>query len=217
MKNKKTRYAQSRFQRNILLFSAFLLFCAFILLDKRFHSHSKNTTKAAVQRIYDVNDWNKYNEKVFTVVKVIDGDTIDINIPDANWSDTRIRLLGIDAPETKDPNKPVMYYGPEASKFVSDTVLKKNITVIMDANSKARDKYSRLLAYIKLENGKILNEELISRGFAYADTRFPHSYYKKYIKLEEKAIKEKKGLWKNVRIDQMPEWRQNRIIIPANN
>ena len=77
----------------------------------------------------------------------------------------------------------------------------------MDKLSKPRDKYGRLLCYIKLDDGRILNEELITQGFAYADTRFKHSYYAKYIELEETARKGKKGLWKEIKPEQMPKWK----------
>jgi micrococcal nuclease len=86
--------------------------------------------------------------------------------------------------------------------------LGKRITVVLNENAKPRVKYGRLLAYIKLADGRILNEELISNGFAYADTRFKHPDFEKYIELEETARKDKKGLWKNVTPDQMPHWRQ---------
>jgi micrococcal nuclease len=78
----------------------------------------------------------------------------------------------------------------------------------MNENTKPRDKYGRLLAYIKLADGKILNEELISTGFAYADTRFKHPHLERYIELEQTARKEKKGLWRNVKPDQMPKWKR---------
>ena len=207
-KNNKTKYAQSRLQKKILLLSAFLLLCAVVFLDRTFlHPHLK-TYVSTIQNTSTESDWDKYNEKSFIVVKVVDGDTIDINAPDRNWSDTRIRLLGVDTPETKDPRMGVMYFGPEASKFTTDTVLGQNIIVIMDKISKPRDKYHRLLCFVRLADGRILNEELISQGFGYADTRFPHSFYDKYIQLEKTAIKEKKGLWDKVTIEQMPEWRK---------
>ena len=190
-------------QRNTLLLSAFLLLAAIVWLDNCV-IHRKPA--AANPQTETVNDWDKYNEKSFIVVKVIDGDTIDINVPDGNYATTRIRLLGIDTPETKNPYTDVMYFGPEASKFTANMVLKQNVTVILDKMSKTRDKYHRLLCYIRLADGKILNEELVSEGFAYADPRFPHSHLEKYIQLEETAKKEKKGLWKEVRENQLPKW-----------
>ncbi|MCX5633201.1 MAG: thermonuclease family protein [Phycisphaerae bacterium] len=179
MKNKKIKYAQSRLQKKILLLSALLLLSAVVWFDKTFHPYLK--TPLSTQKTQDVNDWDKYNEKSFIVVKVVDGDTIDINIPDATYATTRIRLLGVDTPETKNPHTKVMYFGPEASKFTTDTVLGQIVFVIMDKKSKPRDKYHRLLCHIRLADGRILNEELISQGFGYADTRFPHSFYEKYI------------------------------------
>jgi len=226
MKNKKIKYAQSRLQKNILLLSAFLLLSAVVWFDKTFHPYLK--TPLSTQKTQDVNDWDKYNEKSFIVVKVVDGDTIDINAPDGHFKDTspvrdktsmmsrrplgavsngtRIRLLGVDTPETKNPHTKVMYYGPEASKFTTDTVLGQIVFVVMDEKSKPRDKYHRLLCHIRLADGRILNEELVSQGFAYADTRFPHSFYEKYIQLEKTAREEKKGLWEKVKQDQMPAW-----------
>jgi micrococcal nuclease len=189
------------------LLSAFLLLAAVVWFDRSFHSHYK--TYFRHQKTQETDDWDKYNEKSFTVVKVVDGDTIDINIPDANYATTRIRLLGIDTPETEKSPKGAMYYGAEASKFTSKTALGQEVTVVMDKLSKPRDKYNRLLAFIRFADGRILNEELVSQGFAYADTRFAHSYYKEYIQLEETAKKEKKGLWNGITPDQMLQWRKN--------
>ena len=100
-----------------------------------------------------------------------------------------------------------MYYGKEASEFTAKTVLGQKVIVVMDEKSNPRDKYHRLLCHIKLADGRILNEELITAGCAYADPRFPHSYLKKYIRLEEVARKEKKGLWEKITIEQMPKWK----------
>ena len=195
----------SRRRKNSLLLSAFLFAAAVIWADRSLiHPRlSPPETKITAR-----SDWDKYNQKEFTVVKVVDGDTLDIDIPDGRFKTTRIRLLGVDTPETAKSPKGEMYYGPEASQFTKDTVLGKRIIVIMNETSKPRDKYGRLLAYIKLPDGRILNEELISNGFAYADTRFKHPDYEKYIELEDMARKEKRGLWKEIKPEQMPKWRQ---------
>lgn len=193
-------------QKNLFLLSAFLILSAVVWLDKKFHPIVKNAV--TVNTILDANDWDKYHEKSFIVVKAVDGDTIDINIPDGNYTHTRIRLLGVDTPETKSPYTPVMHFGPEASKFTTDLALGKKVTVIMDKLSNPRDRYKRLLCHIQLEDGRILNEELVSNGFAYADPRFPHSYLEKYIQFEKNAKELKIGLWKNVTKNQMPKWKQ---------
>ncbi len=153
-------------------------------------------------------DFQKYHAKTFTVVKVVDGDTIDIDIPDVNDSYTRIRLWGIDTPETKNPDLGVMYFGPEAAEFASRLVLKKSITVYLDESNNTRGKYGRLLAYVQLPDGRFLNEVLLTEGFAYADLRFRHSLYNRYKQLDASARGLKKGLWENVTREQLPEWLQ---------
>jgi micrococcal nuclease len=151
-------------------------------------------------------DLTKYHNKIFTVTRIIDGDTLEINISDGKFDSTRIRLLGIDTPETKDEKTGIMYFGPEAAQFTEKLALNKNITVLLDSISDTRDKYNRLLAYIKLDDDRIGNEVLIIEGFAYADLRFEHSFYEKYSQLEAIAQQNKKGLWKEVTRSLLPEW-----------
>jgi micrococcal nuclease len=202
------KYVQSRLRKKILTLTAFLFLSALVWLDRTYHFIPPPATP--VSQTQDAKEWEKYNNKTFTVVKTVDGDTIDINIPDGRYEHTRIRLLGVDTPETKKPDTPVMYYGPEASEFTKEKTLGRKVTVIMDPRSKPRDKYGRLLAHIKLDDGSILNEQLILNGFAYADTRFPQSFNKEYALLEKQAMKSKTGLWKNVTPEQMPKWRQKK-------
>ena len=156
-------------------------------------------------------DLEKYHDKTFTVVNVVDGDTIDINIPDSNHAHTRVRLWGVDTPETKKPNTPVQYFGPEATKFTKNLTLGKTVTIYLDEGNRTRDKYGRLLAYVQLPDNRFLNELLISKGFAYADLRFHHSFYNKYKQLEAAARSQKKGLWEKVTSEQMPKWRQKEL------
>jgi len=155
-------------------------------------------------------DFEKYHAKTFTVVNVVDGDTIDIDIPDGKYEHTRIRLWGIDTPETKSTKFGVMYFGPEAADFTRRLVLGKQVTIYLDRGKDTRGKYGRLLAYIQLPDGRFLNEALLTEGFAYADLRFRHSFYNKYRQLEALARSQKKGLWENVTRRQLPEWLQRK-------
>jgi endonuclease YncB( thermonuclease family) len=163
-------------------------------------------------QVQSSSDIEKYDGKKFDVVKVVDGDTLDIDIPDASgekaYSHTRIRLWGVDTPETKDPRTGPMYFGKEASDFSTAQALNKKITVYLEKDRNTRDKYHRLLAYIQLPDGKFLNEELLSEGYAYADLRFKHSFHNKYKQLEALARSQKKGLWAGVTPEQMPKWKQ---------
>ena len=152
-------------------------------------------------------DFEKYHARTFTVTNVVDGDTIDIDIPDVRYKHTRIRLWGVDTPETKNPERGVMYFGPEAAEFTRQLVLGKPVTIYLEKH-RTRDKYKRLLAYVQLPNDGFLNEVLLSEGFAYADKRFRHSFYHKFQQLESIARSQKKGLWEKVTPEQMPQWRQ---------
>lgn len=155
-------------------------------------------------------DLEKYHAKTFTVLKVVDGDTIDIDIPDANKNCTRIRLWGIDTPETRSEKYGVMYFGPQAAEFTSKLALGENVGVYLDTGNRTRGKYSRLLAYVQLPDRRFLNEVLLTEGFAYADLRFRHSFYHRYEQLEAGARRKKKGLWQNVTRRQLPEWLQRK-------
>lgn len=153
-------------------------------------------------------DFERYHAKMFRVVAVVDGDTIEIDIPDGRHSRTRIRLWGIDAPETNDPNRGVMYFGPQATEFARRLVRGKQVQVYLDRDNRTRGKYGRLLAYVRLPDGRFLNEVLLSEGFAYADLRFRHSFYHKYEQLQASARRKQHGLWKNVTREQLPQWLQ---------
>ena len=197
----------SRHRRAGIIVLCLLLVVVFVWLD-----HSPIRSKWRPQPKSDEQarayDFEKYHAGTFTVVNVVDGDTIDIDIPDVNDSYTRIRLWGIDTPETKNPKVGVMYFGPEAAEFASRLVLKKSITVYLDESNNTRGKYGRLLAYVQLPDGRFLNEVLLTEGFAYADIRFRHSLYNRYKQLDASARSLKKGLWEKVTREQLPEWLQ---------
>jgi len=200
------RYAMSRRRRNIIFALCVLLAAVLIWFD---HSPVRDSWQPKPQTSEQVRtyDFEKYHAKTFTVVNVVDGDTIDIDIPDDKYDHTRIRLWGIDTPETKNPKTGVMHFGPQAAEFTEKPALGKQITVYLEEH-RTRGKYGRLLAYVKLPDGGFLNEVLLTEGFAYADTRFRHSFYNKYKQLESVARSGKKGLWQEVTHEQLPEWRR---------
>src|SRR4051794_22491057 len=91
-----------------------------------------------------------------TVVRVIDGDTIDV---DFDGRTVRVRLIGIDTPETKKPNTPVQCYGPEASAFTKHA-LPEGTGVLIVRDLEARDDYGRLLGYVyRGSDGMFVNLE----------------------------------------------------------
>jgi endonuclease YncB( thermonuclease family) len=127
-----------------------------------------------------------------TVTRVIDGDTLVLD------KGEKIRLIGIDTPETKDPRKPVQYFGQEATNFTRQMVEGKKVWVEFDqANSATahKDKYGRTLGYVFREDGKFLNAEIISQGYGQAYTKYPFKYANEFRALEQQARSRNIGLW----------------------
>jgi endonuclease YncB( thermonuclease family) len=204
---RKSTYVMSKRQQTgiiilCLLWAVFFIWFEHSSIRLRRQSRPKSENQ---QKAYDV---EKYHAKTITCVNIVDGDTIDIDIPDSRYNRTRIRLWGVDTPETKSEEYGVMYFGPEATEFTKKLTYGKLVTIYLDTSNNTRDKYDRLLAYVQLPDGRFLNEVLVSEGFAYADLRFRHSFYNKYQQLEASARSLKKGLWEKVTREQLPEWLQ---------
>ena len=174
-----------------------------IVLDRCVGIEFRETIKS--QTMMGV-DGRKYHRKLFTVINIVDGDTLDIDIADGKYAQTRIRLLGVDTPETKDDRVGLMYYGPEATEFVRQLAMGKKVTVLLDTVSDQRDRYGRLLAYILLDDERVLNEEIIRNGFGYADLRFAHSDFDLYENVMAEAIEAEAGLWKDAKRAFLPTW-----------
>lgn len=153
-------------------------------------------------------DHRRYHDQTFRVVKVVDGDTLDIDVPDGNRSYTRIRLWGVDTPEVAHDYRGGMYFGAQASAYAHDVLDGRSVHVVLSPR-RTRGKYGRLLAYVYLEQGgEMFNEQLLQHGFAYADLRFPHHYDRQFEAIEQRARRSRVGLWAKVSKDQMPSWRQ---------
>lgn len=94
------------------------------------------------------------------VVKIVDGDTIKVKI---GGSTETVRLIGVDTPETVHPNRPVEYFGKEASAFTKRMANGKSVRLEDDPECTNRDKYGRLLRYVYLPDGTMLNGLIIRR------------------------------------------------------
>lgn len=160
-------------------------------------------------------DKDKYDGKSFVVINVVDGDTLDIGTPDAvaGRPFTRIRLWGVDTPEVVKPETPPQHFGQQASEFTKSTCAGQTVTLELEP-LKTRDKYGRLLAYVILPSGEMLNSLLIERGFGYADTRFRHSRMSLFKRLQRQAKAAGEGLWKDVRNSDLPDYHRDRLKLP---
>ncbi len=150
---------------------------------------SPTTIQLPVTPIHTIAD-----RKLNKVLKVIDGDTVNVEIGGKSQT---IRLIGIDSPETVDPRKPVQCFGKEASNKAKELLTEKSVNLEADPTQGDKDKYDRLLRYIYLENGMSVNKYMISEGYAHEYTyqNNPYKYQAEYIRAEQSAREGKKGLW----------------------
>jgi len=206
------KYAMSRLQKRSIIALVVLCALGLSLIDHNLGKKIRPKVEAQTSSDPDV---RKYHLKTFKVVNIVDGDTLDIAIPDGEYDNTRVRLIGVDTPEIKSPWTEQMYYGTQASDYVRQIALGKKVRVIIDSISSARDRYGRLLAYLQFEDENTINELIIKNGFGYADLRFAHSRFEKYAAIQSQAVKNEIGLWKDVQKHQLPDWlnRENPDIL----
>ena len=128
--------------------------------------------------------------EVFTVVRVIDGDTIEVSI---GGKTERVRYIGMNTPETVDPRKPVQCFGREASQKNRDLVEGKEVRLEKDITD--RDAYGRLLRYVFVGD-TFVNRELVQLGYATVYTFPPNvKYAQKFLVAQKEAHRGQRGLW----------------------
>lgn len=132
----------------------------------------------------------------YQIVNVVDGDTVDIWM---NGEEIRIRLLGVDTPETVRPGSPVECFGKESSKYTEESLLGEIVSIETDPTQAEYDRYGRLLAYIYLDGDSLsFNQTLLREGYATVyKNRIPIQLQDQFIEAERLAREEDKGLWGN--------------------
>ena len=127
------------------------------------------------------------------VKRVVDGDTIVVHV---SGRDERVRLIGIDTPETVDPRKPVQCFGKEASDHTK-ALLPPGTVVRLERDAEARDRYDRLLAYVyRVSDGLFVNLELARDGYAQLLTIPPNVAYVDQLRAAvADARHQGRGLW----------------------
>lgn len=133
---------------------------------------------------------NPYRKWVL-VTRIIDGDTIHVG---RGWRDVTVSLLGVDAPETVHPDKPVEFFGPEASEFTKRSLEGIKVRLKFEPSNR-NDNYGRLLAYVFLLDGTLFNSELIKKGYARVIAPFRLHYYEEFRSYEQEAMAAGLGIW----------------------
>ncbi len=122
------------------------------------------------------------------VKRVVDGDTLLLT------GGERVRLIGVDTPETKHPQKPVERFGKEAHLFTKRIVEGKEVRLEYDWQRK--DRYGRLLAYVYLMDGTFLNAEIIKQGYGFAYPKYPFKYLEEFRRYERETRENNRKLWR---------------------
>lgn len=160
----------------------------------------------------------------YRVIRVVDGDTIVVKPIDWDCTptetydctygdDEKIRLIGVDTPETVDPRKPVQHFGKEASEFTRRLVEGKRVRLKGEYTPTCtplrygmKDHYGRTLAYVYLDDrnfldrwGTLLNGKIIREGYGFAYTKYPFCLKDDFVRLEQEAREAGRGLWKEQR------------------
>lgn len=129
----------------------------------------------------------------YEVDRVVDGDTVDVVI---DGKVERLRLIGIDTPETVHPSKPVECYGIEASNKAKELLSGTRVALEVDDSQGDRDKYGRMLRYVFLEDGTNFNELMIAEGYAYEYTYDQAYTYQSLFKNAQRSAEQSgSGLW----------------------
>lgn len=124
------------------------------------------------------------------VTSTVDGDTIRVRF---RGRDLDVRLIGVNTPETVDPNEPVQCYGPQASHFTARRLTGRSIRLELDVER--LDRYGRTLAYVWLD-GRLFNRTLVAEGYAVVSTYPPNVRYVGVFEAAQRIAKrEGRGLW----------------------
>jgi len=140
------------------------------------------------------------------VVKVIDGDTFTCTLK--NGEEIKVRLIGVDTPESREgpklerdaertglSKKEILRMGKEATEYTKK-LLPKGEVVYLEQDVQPTDRYGRVLAYVWLKDGRMLNELLLLEGMAQVYTIPPNvKYQERLLKAQKKAMEEGRGFW----------------------
>ena len=143
-----------------------------------------------------IDDMTAYHGASAAVLRVIDGDTIEIELSDAlhDRPVTRIRFWGLDCPETAKPDRPADPYANEATELTRSLAADQRVTLYLESH-RTRGVFGGVLAHVELSDGTSLNEALLSTGLAVADERWSHSRLGRYAQLERAAKRQSLGIW----------------------
>lgn len=132
--------------------------------------------------------------EVYPVTRVIDGDTIEVQI---DGKKETVRLIGIDTPEVVDPRSPIECFGKQASEKAKSLLVGQGVILKADPTQSDKDRYARLLRYVYHVDGAFINDLLVREGYAHEYTyqNDPYIFQQQFKDAEKEAQENKRGLW----------------------
>ncbi len=160
----------------VVLLLGFVFLFKFVLKTKETNQQTQEITPTLV------------NINLFTVDRVVDGDTI---IVEYNGKKEYVRLIGIDSPEEN-----TECYATEATNRTKELIENKKVMLNSDSSQNDLDKYGRLLRYVRLTDGTFINQKLIEEGYAKEYTyKVAYQYQEAFRQAEKEAKNNQKGIW----------------------
>ena len=170
------------------------------------------TAVVCAEPVYPTRDFS--GQTAFPVLRIVDGDTVLLAM---DGKAVRVRLIGVDTPETVHPNKAVEAYGKEASQFLSN-LLKGEKVYVEDKPDEKTDKYGRSLFYLyRAPDGLFVNLEIVRQGYGHAYTRFPFEHMELFREYEKQARIAGRGLWGTETAATTPpaQPRTEKVVVPV--
>lgn len=154
-----------------------------------FHATQKEKADKELSTVDD-----RITDQWFTIKKFVDGDTFWIE--DGSTKGLKIRFIGVDTPESRPLfGNPAEPYGKTAADYVEQRI-GKNGKVRLELDVDPLDRYGRTLAYIYLEDGTFLNQELVENGLAQVMTIAPNvKHVDSFLAAQKRAQAQKMGIW----------------------
>ncbi|MEX1995499.1 MAG: thermonuclease family protein [Candidatus Saccharimonadales bacterium] len=144
------------------------------------------------ERISNPNALVQNQPGLYEVEEVVDGDTIIVNM---NGTREIVRMIGVDTPETHHPSRPVECYGSQASQYTRQLIGKEPVRLEADPLETNRDRYDRLLRYVYLPDGTLVERKIIENGYGFAYPFFPFEKSDEFVAYERQSEAAGKGLW----------------------
>ncbi len=187
---------QKRLARTAISF-ALALTLIFLQQKGYLKSEAETARKAVVQN----------TPGLYQVTKFDDGDTIIVSM---EGKLEKIRFIGVDTPETHDPRKPIQCFGKAASAHTKEIIGENRVRLEADPTNSNRDRYGRLLRYVYLPDGTLVNKKIIADGYGFALVAFPFTKMEEFKQAQKDARENDRGLWSACELDKSVDHNQTK-------